>query len=291
MTKFIVFVTTFLLWVTTCFKQDTNRDALTYGKDFPDTIKVEPSFYYPRDKDPHWGKAKAARLASLTRAREDIVFSPTYKRIEYCYYYDNYRNCYGTTYQITSDSTLDVWDDDWEVWHYKKQGNTYFIEQYYDNTYICGFTKSLIPLEFVGLSITTTVDKIDTLWIIDHSVDYSPLTLHKTKVKGTIYTKDKVDSPPTLLNGDTLKIIYGSTNGIPKSVCPSLPPPPPPPTDKVTFVVTKEGRIVNIENSYAESELDYCPSLMTDLIRSLIQFGQIKPATLNGQNVNVQWTL
>jgi hypothetical protein len=292
MPKFIRLLATFLLAVATCFRQDTlgidpgtdDTSSNTPEREtalpdtIPDTVKVEPGIRYTSDKEPFRGKDFYSRVKY---AREDIVFSPTHKRIEYCYYYDNERECYGTTYQITSDTTLDM---DGEVWHYRKLGDTYFTEMYTDHTYIHGFAKAPIPFEPAGLFITTTVDKIDTLWMIDYAADYPSLALHKTKVKGTVYAKDQVDQPPTLLNGDTLKTIYLSYGS-----CVSLPPYPP--EDEVTFVVTSEGRIVNIENWSIEHFFNYCPYPTMNMITHLLQFGKLKPAKRKGRNVDVQWTL
>jgi hypothetical protein len=271
MLKLTLFIITFFLSVASCFGQDT--------------IRVETSTYYTSDKEPKRGKHFASRVKY---AREDIVFSDTHKRIDYCYYYDNKRQCYGTTYQITSDTTLDI---DGAVWHYKNQGDKYFLERYFNGTYECGSAKLLIPLETVGLFTTTTADKIDILWTTDYAADKpsqpydKPLwTFHKTKIKGKIYAKDKIDEQPTFMNGDTLKTIFLNR----KDGCISEPYYY---VSALKFVITKEGRIVNIEQSIGNIDLDYCPSYVMDLIRYLLQSGQIKPAKVKGQNVNVQWTL
>lgn len=271
MTKFTLFITTFLLSVATCLGQDT--------------IRIETSTYYTSDKEPNRGKAFASRVKY---AREDIVFSDNHKKIDYCYYYDNERHCYGTNYQLTNDSTLEV---DRVIWKYTKQGDKYFLERYFNGTYECGFAKSLIPLETIGLFTTSTADKIDTLWTTDYSADNPsqpydrPLwTFHRTKVKGKIYTQDKIDEPPTLLNGDTLRTIYlNRTDGC---FCE-----PYYYVRELKFVITNEGRILNIKQGIGNIDLDFCPYYVMDLMRYLLQLGQITPAKLNGQNVNVQWTL
>ncbi len=271
MIKFSLFITTIFLSVASCLGQDT--------------IKVETSTYYTREKEPNRGKDFASRVKY---AREDIVFSESHKRIDYCYYYDNERHCYGTTYQLTSDTTLDI---DGEVWHFTKQGDKYFLERYFNETYESGFAESLIPLETVGLFTTTTTDKIDTLWTTDYAADKpsrpydKPLwTFHKTKLKDKIHTQDKIDETPTLLNGDTLRTIYlNRTDG-----CISEPYYF---VKELKFVITKEGRIVNIEQSIGNIDLDFCPYYVMDLMRYLLQLGQIKPAQVKGENVNVLWTL
>jgi hypothetical protein len=264
----------------------------------PDTIKVEPSIYYTSDKEPFQGKDFASRVRY---AREDIIFSETHKRIEYCYYYDNKRECGGTDYQITNDSTLKIdnsplgidstSDVDKEIWNYKKRGEKYFIERYFNGTYVSGFAKSLIPLEIIGLSTTMTADKIDTLWAIDYSKckpsqSYDSIWIfHTTKVKGKIFAQDKVDEIPTLLNGDPLKIVYLHRTNI----CVSEPPPMR--VEELKFVISKEGRFVNIKQSIGDIDKYGCPDYALDLIRSVLQLGKIKPAKVKGQNVNVEWTL
>lgn len=271
MTKPTLFIPAFLLLVSACFGQDT--------------IRVETSIYYTSKKEPNRGKYFAS---GVKYAREDIVFSETHKRIDYCYYYDNERNCYGTNYQLTSDTTLDM---DGEIWNYRKQGDQYFVERYFNGTYECGFTKSLIPFETLGRFTTTTADKIDTLWTTDYSADNpsspydKPLWIfHKTKIKGKIYDQDKIDEPPAFLNGDPLKTIYlNRTDGCLSEPYYFI--------RELKFVITKEGNIVNIEQSLGNFDLDYCPYYVMDLMRYLLQSGQLKPGKLKGQNVNVLWTL
>jgi hypothetical protein len=214
------------------------------------------------------------------------VFSKTHKRIDYCYYYDNERECYGTDYQLIGDTALVI---DEVVWHYTKQNGKYFLERYFDGTYESGMAKSLIPLKMIGLFTTTTADKIDTLWTTDYSKNEpsnpydKPLwTFYKTQVKDKIYTQDSIDEPPTLMNGDTLKTIHLARKdgcfGEPLYFVTEL-----------QFVVTQEGRIVNIEQSMGNIDLDYCPYYIMDLMRYMLQYEQIKPAKVEGKNVNVLW--
>ncbi len=271
MMKLTASIAIFFITVASCFGQDT--------------VKVEKSIYYTSNKEPIRGKAFASKAKY---ARENIVFSNTHKRIEYCYYYDNERHCYGTNYQLTSDTTVAI-DD--EIWNYKKQGDQYFMERYFNGTYESGIATSLIPFEIAGPFTTTTADKMDTLWTTDYSKDKpsqpydKPLwTFHKTRLTGKIYTPDKIDEPPTLLNGDSLGTIYlGRADG-----CLSEPYYF---VKEITFIVTKEGRIVNIEQAFGNIDLDFCPYYVMDLMRYLLQLKQIKPARVKGQEVAVQWTL
>jgi hypothetical protein len=271
MIKYVLRILVFLLSVSTCFGQDT--------------IRVEASTRYTSGKEPNRGKEFASRVKY---AREDIVYSDTHKRIDYCYYYNDERHCYGTNYLLESDTTVVI---DEETWHYRKQGDKYFVERYINGTYECGFAKSLIPFETIGLFTTTTRDKIDTLWTTDYSADKparpydNPLwTFHKTRIKGKVYTKETIDEPPTLLTGETPGTIYLSR----KDCCIGEPYYY---VSELKFVVNNEGRIVNIEQSVGNIDLASCPYYIMDLMRHLLQLGPLKAAKLNGQNVNVQWTL
>ena len=273
MIRFTLFIAIFFYAGTTCFGQDT--------------IRIEPSQHYTRQKSPDRGKLFAARVKF---AREDIVFSATHRRIEYCYYDDNKRTCHGTAYELTSDSTLAI---DGTIWHYKKRSDQYFVDRYFNGTYESGFAKSLIPLEATGLFTTTTADKIDTLWTTDYSTDnparlydHPSWAFHQTKVNGKIYASNEVDEPPVLLNGDsmtTISLTLNRSNGCysePYNFVKAL-----------KFVVTQEGRIVNIEQSIGYINLNNCPYYVMDLMQQLLQSGPLRPAKINGQNVSVQWSL
>ncbi len=269
--KPILSLAIFLLSVSPCFGQDT--------------VKVEPSIHYTRAKDPIRGKAFAAKVRY---AREDIVFSDTHQRIEYCYYYDGERHCHGINYRLTGDSTLDM---DGETWHFSRQGDRYLLERSFQGTYESGLAQSLIPLATAGRFTTTTADRIDTLWTTDYAADQpanpydSPRwQFHRTKIAGKIYTPDEIDTPPTLANGDTLKAIHlNRSDG-----CFSEPYYQ---VRELKFVVTQAGRIVNIEQSIGNLDLDSCPYYFMDLIRYLCQAGPLNPAKANGQPVPVLWTL
>ncbi len=71
--------------------------AACFGQD---TLKVEPSRFYSSVHEPFQGKDFAF---SVQRSREDIVFSDSHQRIEYCYYYDTRGICFGTTVFLGSE--------------------------------------------------------------------------------------------------------------------------------------------------------------------------------------------
>ncbi len=245
-----------------------------------DTVKVEPSIFYTSEKEPQRGKDFASRVKY---AREDIIYSDKHRRIEYCYYYDNDRHCYGNTYNITSDSTIQV---DENTWKYTLVGSNYFMEQYFEGTYISGYANSLIPLTFVGTRTTATSDKIDTLWSVnfDNSRSRRGIELHKTNFYEKVFNSYEVDTPPSLLNGDSLAIIHLERT----DVCISSPRYF---VNEIQFVVTKSGRIVNIEQSIGNIDIKHCPEYVLDLMRYLVRLGPLRPATVKGKNVDVLWKL
>jgi hypothetical protein len=250
-----------------------------------DTIRVERSHHYTRKEDPNRGMLFAAKVRY---AREDIVFSETHKRIEYCYYYDQQRICYGTNYWLSSDSTIDI--DDIR-WHFVRQGRRYFVSRYFDGTYESGYVRSLIPFETIGLFTTTTADRAITLWTTDYRTDRASnpydkprWIFHKTKIQGKLYEPANIDEAPTLLNGEALKpISLQRRDGCYNEPFYQV--------RELKFVVTETGRIINIEQSIGNIDLDFCPYYVMDLMRALIQYGPLKPAKLKGQNVAVLWTL
>jgi hypothetical protein len=248
-----------------------------------DTIRVEPSYYYSSDKEPNRGKDFYFRVKY---AREDIVYSDTLKRIEYCYYYDNERYSYGKTYHILSDSTFEI---DGVVWHYQNQGDRYFVERYFNNLYERGFVKTLMPFETTGTFATMTAEKIDTLWTTDYSTDKPSKPydrpsriFHKSNIEGKVYTQNEIDVLPTLLNGDTLTTIHlDAIAGCYSEPLYYL--------SELQFVITSEGRIVNVEASQGFIDLDFCPEYFMQIVYQIYEKGQFTPAKRKGQNVNVLW--
>ena len=86
-----------------------------------DTIRIEPSIRFTSAEYPNRSKGFAI---NAKYAREDIVYSTTKKKIEYCYYYDSLRICHGDTYEIISDSILKT---DNRTWIFKKQNDKFII--------------------------------------------------------------------------------------------------------------------------------------------------------------------
>jgi hypothetical protein len=250
-----------------------------------DTIRLEPSIHYSSKLYPYTGKDFAFKARY---AREDIVFSDTRKEIDYCYYYDSLRNCRQYYYELTNDSTLTINNCNW---NYRKEGNSFFVYRYIDGVYESGYAKTLIPFETTGLFTTTTADKIDTLWATDYATDEpsNPCNrptyfFYKAPITGKIYPQNKIDEPCTLPNGAELPVIYLKRN----DVCYGEP------LYKVRtmkFIVTKEGRIVNIEQSQGNIDISFCPGYILELTKYIKQWGTLIPARRKGKNVNVAWTV
>ena len=57
------------------------------------------------------------------------------------------------------------------------------------------------------------------------------------------------------------------------------------------FIVTKEGRVVNIEQSIGNFNLESCPAYIMDVMRYVVGLGKMSPAKKNNKNVNVLWKL
>ena len=130
-----------------------------------DTIKMEPSKFYSAKVHPNRSK----QFAGLVKyAREDIIYSSCKRRIEYCYYYDEERHCFGQTYEIINDSILMV---DQTRWHFQKLGNTYSMWRFDGKFIEFGTASALIPFTPESPFVTTTSDQIDTLWTTDYSTD------------------------------------------------------------------------------------------------------------------------
>lgn len=256
-----------------------------------DTIRVEPSKFYTSEEEPTRGKDFASRVKY---AREDIVFNQNFRKVEYCYYYDNKRICYGNTYQLIGDSTLQIGDsassNAIQTWTYRKmKSRQYLVYRFHNGLYEIGKAKELIPFEVIGSLFTMTWDKSDTLWIADYSTVSSNNPYSKPKysypkasIEGKIYEFEKVDQPPTLLTGELIPdtIMRARTDR-----CLSEP------YQRVitmSFIVTEDGHIKNIEQGFGNFDIEYCSLYILELMTIISNYGQLKPALLDGKPVNVK---
>ncbi|HXC03725.1 MAG TPA: hypothetical protein VNZ86_03185 [Bacteroidia bacterium] len=247
-----------------------------------DTIRLDPSVKYYSGIDsviPDWRSPGPL-------GREIITFSDSVKKYDYCFYVDNKRTCSSAIYHFRRDSIL---ERNQEVWVYDKQEDEFALHRTLDGTYEWGMAKSLFPLIMKGVFITTTADKKDTLWTSDYAAgkdrDIWPrYTYFKTRVSGPVYESRKVDELPRYLNGDSIKPIHVER----KDACINEPLYH---LEAVTFVITSEGRIVNVEMARGNLDLNWCPYYMMDVIRYIIRNPYVKPAKYKGKPVNVKWTL
>lgn len=260
-----------------------------------DTIKVEPSHSYSSKKYPVRGKLFAS---NVKYGREDIIFSPTKTKVEYCYYYDNKRMSSGGTYyeklgDMAIRVTYDWADSAFDVWNYERQENGLFSIEIHRGDFLeTGYATSIVPLQKTTI-YTTYLKNGDTLWTMDFT--NSRPTFYggrgipyftKTKVEGHIYQDFEVDTLPKMLNGDSLPTMsiaedanigfYGCYGEPLKGI------------RNITFVVTKEGDIKNVEQFEGNLE-PYCDGkYIMKLMEKTLALGRLKPGIKNGVPVNTR---
>ena len=57
------------------------------------------------------------------------------------------------------------------------------------------------------------------------------------------------------------------------------------------FIVTKDGRIVHIEQGHGNIVITFCPGYVLELTKYIKRWGILIPARRKGKNVNVAWTV
>lgn len=255
-----------------------------------DTIKVGTSkFYSEVEEKKYSGKGFFGEYG-----REDIIFSETHKKIEYCYYVNGKRISKGVNYWLVNDSTIVYGDSLYfksygfgiNEYNYQKQLNgNYKIYKRNKDSYEIAEVKELMPLQYVGLKITMTADQKDTLWTTMYKLggnSYDNLTsiekLYKVKVLGEIYEYYQIDTPPKQLNGDSLPKV--TIDGLIPCYCEPL-------WDIawVSCIITKNGEIKNID---LESYFG-CPYTPMEIIKQIKSWGKVQPSFKNGKSVNVRW--
>jgi hypothetical protein len=263
-----------------------------------DTIRIEPPHHYSSAEYPHRGM----QFASMVKyAREDIIISPTHKRIEYCFYYDKDRSCYSSDYQLTSDSTLHIYtgNEKWENenWVYKKQNDSsYQVYRRENDIYETGIVKQLIPFERVGHFITMNKNRTDTLWVADYkntrvqSMFISPVfSLTETKISEKVFEMNEVTVLPKLLNGNPIQLT-GNIGAIYPGYCYNEPLRR---VRTISFIVTKNGDIKNIRNMWGKRiHVDLsCPYYFLKYMVKVSALGKLVPAVKNGKKVNCRYSI
>jgi hypothetical protein len=254
----------------------------SYGQD---TIKVEKSYYYKTSDLP----PRNSRMfhGSMKYGREDIIYSDSASRIEFCYYFNNERNCFGTTYKLIGDSVLSI---DSTKWFYKKIASRYFLSRYLDGVYESGWAIKLIPLITDGLFVTTTSDRIDTLWTTAYQSGErnNPYSCPHRKINrlvfsDKIYRADRVDEVPTFMNGDKIDTIRLKKDDLLVFSEPYMY------IRTIKFIVTKEGRIVNVEQDFGSFTENDCHDYLYSLMKNIVCRSPLRAAKRKGKNVNVLW--
>lgn len=257
-----------------------------------DTLLIEPSIFYSSKEHPYRSKAFAVRAEY---AREDIVFSPLHKQVEYCYYYDKERVCFGDTYYLINDSTLQISDSsnvNHEIWYYKQVAHRkYEVIRYYGDLQESGQVSSLMPFLKNGQFITKSVHQNDTLWGIDYS-NYSkkrPLWrfpkyyFPKSEIDGNIYQDYEVDRFPRTKEGcvlDTIRLVRtDGCSGEPLLWA----------IKNISFVITKKGEIKNIEQFEGGFNFESYPWYLYELMKAVMSHAPFEPAMINNEKANVQW--
>lgn len=230
--------------------------------------------------------------------REDIIFNERHKKIAYCFYEDGKRNCRSREYKILNDSTLwidnfDSWNNDGGAitWRYKKvAGDSFYIYRHDSTFYESGYASSLIPLIILGELTTTLANRKDTLWHLSYPLkrhtyhrQHFVVTFHRTNINGKLFEYNQIDSAPTYKTGDSLRSI--EIEGIAGCLCEPFCEAK---SHTVSCTITSEGHICNTKIAFGCLEY-YCPYTFMEIICELQNWGELKPATKNGQNVNVRW--
>lgn len=249
-----------------------------------DTLKVEPSIYY--------SSAEHADTRSfygyVQYAREDIVYTDSLRSIQYCYYMDSVRHCMESVYQLKDDDVLLVSNyRDTIAWNYKRRSDSlYEISAFIDGFYQYGLARSLHPLLFFNKQVTTTSDKIDTLWSIEYVYSphdpegYATYALHKKNIEGKVYTNKQCSLQPRLQNGAVfteLTWILGELGYNDPYYF----------VRRTVFIVTAEGRIANVSEM---GNLEWSSAAVCiDFLKQVYRYSPLLPATRKSKPVNVQW--
>jgi hypothetical protein len=247
-----------------------------------DTIRLEPRVQYYAAIDSVRDRMFAAHARY---AKEEIIFSDRHKKIQYCYYYDQERVCYGNEYKIISDSILQTNE---EQWIYKREGELYKVWRIKKGYYESGYAKSLMPLETIGLFTTTSLNFKDTLWHTDHTKEkpnrpysHPAYFFHRHKIAGKIYDVREMDSLPPILKAQMpLELKIDPDNFCINDAMSRH--------HRISFILTANGRMVNFEQRKDDPEVQFCPYEVLDILRQLYSTFLVKPVLLDGKPVNVR---
>ena len=262
----------FLLLFTWCFGSEATAQ---------DTIRMEKRVNLSRSEFNN-GRTNKSRYA-----REDIVLNANSRRIDYCYYYKNKRYCFGDTYTLSGEATLKISDQEWA---YEKQPNGQFlVHRLHDGLFESGLADQLMPLGKIRIASIYPATG-DTLWLVDYKTfntadEHRSYSYPKAKTAGKVYEMNQVETMPTLPDGTALpqKIKHPRSDGCYNEPFYFV--------DTMSFIVTGQGAIKNIQQEAGNFDLTYCPQYILELMKMICGYGTLKPATLHGENVQVKYRI
>lgn len=247
-----------------------------------DTIRHGDRIIYSNEKK--YLRSKAF-YATVKYAREDIIHSPIKKRVDYCFYMDNERNCWGTNYETPNDSTLWIYDN-WDtiVWTYRNASHGFQLERQVGSTTISAQADSLIPFQ-PTIEIACGIHA-DTLWVEDYKmVEFSnrfskpQFSYPQVTIEGEILKEDQLSTTPTLLNGDSIPVL--SLKRTDYCLCePYIW------IQSLKCIVTEKGEIKNIQQHRGNVDVENCPGYFQKLQMELDSWGKLQPGTVDGKPVH-----
>lgn len=251
-----------------------------------DTVIVGEQFFCSSVEYPNRGKYFTSRVEY---GREDIVFNQFHTRVEWCYYYDGKRYAFGADYHIVDDTTIIIGDTaktNSKITYHKLSDTAYQVTHYYDDIISTGIASSVIPLQKKD-SFTIQYTNGDTLWLEDYSkvnwrksYRHPTYLWHKTALSDSVFIYSELDSYPTTRNDSALDYITISPKY--RGYCYD--------TrrirgETVEFIVTKEGKAVNINPDYT------CIDEKIAFILLLKRMEPLIPAEKNGKPVHTHWIM
>ena len=257
-----------------------------------DTIRVGKKISYKTEAafQEHNRKGYTGRYG-----REHIIFGPNHLREEFCYYVVGKRYCHGTNYRILNDSILVIGDSTAseipEIWTFKqREKDKYDVHRLAESKYEEGVASRLLPFQHEGTFLTMSADKKDTLWREvwgpyprkykgPYGFQYA-----NSVIEGKVYEYDQIETPPRLVNGDSIPTIQ--IEYLIHTFCEPLYAYD---INSMACIITKEGKIKNIELACGEDETAGSRESIKDIIEKIAELGPMTPAIQNGKKVNVRW--
>lgn len=234
------------------------------------------------------------RVNISTSAREDIVYSDTSRKIDYCYYYQEKRHCFGDTYTLLPGSkvAIDAEGDPAtrQTWHYRQQADgKYVVDRLHEGLYETGIVNDLIPFGQTSIASICPATK-DTLWVVEYPLYYTGRAYPRyfypqAKIEGRVYALPEVDTPPLLPDGQPLpvKIQHPRTDGCYNEPLYGV--------QTLSFIITNTGDIKNIQQAQGNFDINYCPFYIMELMRIICNYGRPQPGMLKGEMVNVRYVV